>query len=162
MSAEPGISVTEIIKIFNHSLDNELKVRYINEQDIKQEIALQIIKLSKILRLSTLFTRNGLEYITDFLEKDPKFFNFIIDLTDVFTFRICDIKDFDVENKLIKAIAVSASYKSDKSDFVLFGDKYNNNFSSVPDIVDVIKHNRWLISIAMIRFLDDPESIEKK
>lgn len=162
MSAKPGISVTEIIKVFNHTLDNELKVRYINELDAKKEIALKLITLSKMLRLSTLFTRSGLEYITDFLEKDPKFFNFITDLTDVFTFRIYEFQTSNVELELIKAIASSASYKSEKSEYVLFGDKYNNNFSSQMDIINVIEHNRWLIAIAMIRFLDDPESIETK
>lgn len=143
------------IKIFNDTLETEFRVRYFNEPEEQAQLTIEIYKLIKTLRLSTIFSRSGLEYITQSMTtSDLKLFNFIIDLNDAFIFRLL-IEDVDAEKKLIEVISKSFSYKSLDSKLSLFGEDFSKNFPSSADIVSVLENNRWLISVIMFRFIEN-------
>lgn len=143
------------IKIFNDTIEKEFSIRYFNEPEVVAELTIEILKFIKTIRLSTLFSRSGLEYITDSLStSDLKMLNFVIDLNDAFIFRL-SLKDIGAEKQLIEAIGKSFSYKSEDSKLALFGEDFSNNFPSPSDIVSIIENNRWLISIIMFRFIEN-------
>ena len=147
-------SPMEVIKIFNDTLTNEFKIRLMGETELQKEILQGIITLSKTVRLSTLFTTSGLRNIIEILEKDKKLFNFIFDLTDVFTLKISKFDGNDVELELIKRIASAIAYKTDVPTLCLFGKDFSNSFSNVEEIQSTLLNNRWLLSIVLFRFID--------
>lgn len=132
----------------------ELATRYSGEQDLINKIFIYLLNISKTSKLHTMFSRAGLEKTIKTLTSDPDLFSFILDLTDVFRSHLINVDYPNFEDKMIKHLSTTmvVDKPSQENKYCLLSEAFYENFSTSEDVENLIKSNKWLLTIVLIRF----------
>lgn len=130
----------------------ELSTRYLGEESSSKEFLTFILNVNKTIKLHTLFTKSGLEYIFKEYLQNPDLVSYLFDLTDSFRMRLITLDGVNLEEKLIKDIASRLNYTPEDQKMCLLSKSHLDSFSTKEDIEQILTANPWLITIVMMRF----------